>query len=40
MNGLTLLQRLDVTAGQSDPNAVNSHFGLHGSLASILVCLQ
>lgn len=40
INVFTLLQRLDVTTGQSDPNAVNGHLGLHGSLASILVCLQ
>lgn len=36
----TFLQRLNVTAGQSDPNAVNGHFGLHRSLAGILVCLK
>ena len=32
---LTLLQRLHVAAGEGDPNPVNGHFWLHGSLAGV-----
>ena len=30
-----LLQRLHIAAGESDPNPVNGHLGLHGSLAGV-----
>lgn len=36
----TFFKRLDIAAGEGDPDAVNGHLRLDGSFASVFECLQ